>query len=158
MQSRLSTEEIQKLIGTELGTSEWFLVDQERVNQFADVTLDRAYYHVDPVRAKTESIYGGTIAHGFLTLSLMAHLTEDLIEKVLPPGNFQTINTGLDKVVFSAPVPVGSKIRARMKLLEFEMMEPGKYVYKFRVEAEVEGNAKKAVTSEWQVFAIQIQQ
>ena len=101
--------------GTHLGTSPWVEVDQDRIDRFADATGDHQWIHVDPERAARESDFGGTIAHGYLTLSLINHLLPQVVEVT---GVSMGINYGLDKVRFPAPVPSGSSIRASVELTE----------------------------------------
>lgn len=142
-----SLEKIDALIGTELGVSDWFLVDQDRVNAFADVTLDHQFIHVNPERARNETRLGGTIAHGFLTLSLLPHLIEPLI--IVPEGMTMGMNYGFEKIRFMAPVPVGSEIRARLGLKSFVERNPGQYQFSFDVTVEMKGVKKPVLVAEW---------
>ena len=109
-----SLQSLKDYVGREIATTDWLPVTQERILQFAEATGDRQWIHVDPERARRESPYGATIAHGFLTLSLMSHFMREAIQL---PGNVrQTINYGLNRVRFPAPVRAGEKIRARVRL------------------------------------------
>ena len=115
MAQTVTRQELMAMVGRELGASDWFLIDQTRVNEFADVTLDHQFVHVDVERAKATP-FGGTIAHGFLTLSLLVHLCLPFIPE--PVNRKLVVNYGFDKVRFSAPVKVGKRIRAVAKLGE----------------------------------------
>jgi acyl dehydratase len=131
-------------IGKDLGSSEWFEVDQERINQFADATLDHQFIHVDPEKATP--LFGSTIAHGFLSLSLIPHLTA---QAVLAPENLKHVfNYGLDKVRFINPVNVGSKVRTHSKLLSVDDKGEGRYLTKTEVVMEIEGVDKPAYIAE----------
>ncbi len=135
---------IEGLVGKELGVSSWMEITQERVNAFADATDDHQWIHVDPERA-AKSPFGGTIAHGFLTLSLVVVLAGQVAFDVGEPR--MGINYGLDRVRFPAPVPVGSRIRARVRLDEVEPVAGGIQV-KRTVTMEVEGSEKPAMVAE----------
>ncbi len=131
-------------VGTELGVSDWLEITQERVDAFADATLDHQFIHVDEEAAK-QTPYGGTIAHGFLTLSLSVALGSEV---PLDVGEFKmAINYGLDKVRFPAPVPVGSRIRQRVALTGVEEVPGGIHVVQ-TMTTEVEGQEKPAMVAE----------
>jgi acyl dehydratase len=137
-------ETLKGLVGTELGTSEWFEITQERVNAFADATNDHQFIHVNPELA-AQTPFGGTIAHGYLTLSLVVPLAQEV---PMPVGNPKMgINYGSDKVRFPAPVPVGSRIRARVAIDEVNEV-PGGIQVKRTVTMEVEGQEKPAMVAE----------
>lgn len=137
-------QSLNSLIGTETGVSDWMEVTQERVDAFADATLDHQFIHVDPEKAKLTP-FGGTIAHGFLTLSLSVHFSE---ETPLDVGDYKmAINYGLDKVRFPAPVPVGSRIRQRSALKSVEEVPGGIHVVQ-TMTTEVEGQEKPAMVAE----------
>lgn len=139
-------EEMKNLTGQELGVSEWFDLTQERVNQFADATLDHQWIHVDAERAAKESPFGGTIAHGFLTLSLLPHLAAQTFSV---RGNFKMgINYGLNRLRFPSPVPVGARLRARFALQSVEDVAGG-YQATMAVTVEVEGAQKPSLVAEW---------
>ena len=106
--------DLQSLIGTEIGVSKWILVDQARIDAFAEITEDRQFIHIDPVAAK-QTPFGGTIAHGFLTLSLASAMSYDAVKPL--DGVVMGVNYGFDKLRFLAPVPAGSRIRGRFKQL-----------------------------------------
>ncbi len=114
-----SIEDLQPLVGQEIAVSDWITIDQERINRFAEATSDHQWIHVDPERAKAGP-FGTTVAHGFLTLSLLPWLTQ---QAMVIRSTKMGVNYGLNKVRFPAPVPVGSRLRARFKLQKFEMLE-----------------------------------
>jgi acyl dehydratase len=146
MAAEKAWRELQAEVGTELGVSEWFPIDQERVNRFADVTLDHQFVHVDPERARATQ-FGGTIAHGLLTLSLIVHLCLPFVPKL--KSTKLLVNYGFDKVRFSAPVKVGSRIRARGKLAGIEERRPGQVIVQLDVTIEIEDEEKPALVAEW---------
>ena len=138
-------EEIQNMIGEEIGVSEWFEVSQERINQFAEATNDHQFIHVDPEAAKNTP-WGTTIAHGFLTLSLLSYMTT---EAGIAPENFSmAINYGLDKVRFMEAVPVNSKIRANSKLIDVQDKNNGRWLFKTAVTIEIQNVEKPAAIVE----------
>jgi acyl dehydratase len=137
-------EKLKALEGTEIGVSDWMEITQERVNAFADATDDHQYIHIDPERAAMTP-FGGTIAHGFLTLSLIIPLVAQIPLDVGSP--MMGVNYGLNKVRFPAPVPVGSRIRARMGLDTVSKV-PGGIQLERTVTIEVEGSEKPAMVAE----------
>jgi acyl dehydratase len=137
---------ISQYVGQELGVSEWMTIDQERINHFADFTGDHQWIHVDVERAKRESLFGTTIAHGYLTLSLAAALSMGL--GIIPAGVSQVLNYGLDKVRFLAPVKSGSRVRDRVVLLAAEPQGKGRLLLKFRNTIEIEGETKPALIAD----------
>jgi acyl dehydratase len=133
-------------VGRELGTSNWVVVDQSRIDQFANCTGDRQWIHVDVERATREGPFGGPIAHGYLSLSLVAAM---LIEIGIIPKDAATgLNYGLDKVRFLTPVKVGSRVRARAALLSAQPQDGGRLLLKLECKLEIEGEAKPAVIAE----------
>ena len=146
MEGTVTREQLDRMVGQRLGVSGWFLIDQERVNRFADVTLDHQYVHVDPARAK-QTPFGGTIAHGFLTLSLLVPLCIDFIPE--PEGRTLLVNYGFDKIRFVAPVRVGKCVRALGTLTEVTERKPGNLVMKIDVTVEIENEDKPALIAEW---------
>ena len=133
-------------VGRELGTSNWVVVDQSRIDQFANCTGDRQWIHVDVERATREGPFGGPIAHGYLSLSLVAAM---LIEIGIIPKDAATgLNYGLDKVRFLTPVKVGSRVRARAGLLSAQPQDGGRLLLKLECKLEIEGEAKPAVIAE----------
>ena len=145
MAQAMKKTELMELVGTELGKSAWFLIDQARIDKFADVTEDHQFIHVDPERAAS-SPFGGTIAHGMLTLSIIVHLCEDFAPDI--DGLQMVINYGFDKVRFAAPVKVGKRIRAVAKLIEAKE-RGGQLIVKTKVTIEIEGEQKPALVAEW---------
>ncbi len=141
-----SIDEARALCGQEVAVSDWLEVSQERINQFADATGDHQWIHEDVARAKTESPYGTTIAHGFLTLSLLSHLMQSAVKFNIPAK--MGINYGLNRVRFVSAVPAGSRIRARVTLQNLADFTGGhQFTWQFTVE--VEGAAKPACVAEW---------
>jgi acyl dehydratase len=139
-------EELKSLEGEEVGVSDWFEVTQERIDQFADLTHDRQWIHVDPERAVRESPYKATVAHGFFSLSLISMLSKQV---VVLRGDFQRlINYGLNKVRFPAPVPAGARIRGRFTLDSVREFAGGIQIV-WRVAIEHEGGEKPCVVAEW---------
>ncbi|WP_373089222.1 MaoC family dehydratase [Sneathiella sp.] len=133
-------------VGTEYGPGEWFTVDQDRIDLFAKATDDFQFIHVDPERAK-DTPFGTTIAHGFLSLSLLAAL----VPKIQPkPENIKMgINYGIDKLRFLQPVKVDSEVRARTKILSIDEKRPGQFLTKTEVTIEIKGEEKPALIVEW---------
>ena len=146
MAQTVTRQELMAMVGRELGVSDWFLIDQKRVDAFADVTLDHQFVHVDVERAKATP-FGGTIAHGFLTLSLLVHLCLPFIP-VLAKRTL-VVNYGFDKIRFAAPVKVGKRIRTVGKLGEVTERKPGNVVMRVDVTVEIEGEDKPALVAEW---------
>jgi len=147
MSNVISPAELGDHIGKEVGVTDWFLVDQERINKFAEATGDFQYIHIDPERA-AKTPFGSTIAHGFLTLSLLAMLSsKNGSIKLANP--VMGINYGLDKVRFITPVKVNSRIRARFTLLEATEKKPGHFLLKHNVVVDIEGETKPAMIAEW---------
>ena len=140
------TVTVAEMVGTEVGVSDWFTVTQDRIDDFADATLDHQFIHVDPARAATESPFGVTIAHGFLTLSLLPHLGSGV--KLLPEGAKVEINYGTEKVRFLAPVPVDSQIRARVALADVTERRPGQFLIKRTITVEIKGGDRPALVAE----------
>jgi acyl dehydratase len=144
MRTIASIEELKSLVGQEVAVSDWVQISQERVNLFAEATGDHQWIHLDVERSRKESPYGGTIAHGFLTLSLLPMLMESVISM---PTSKMGVNYGLNKVRFPAPVPVGSKVRGRVELMEVEDI-PGGVQMTWKVTIEREGGDKPVCVAE----------
>ena len=143
-----SVAELKELIGQEIGVSEWLEITQERVNQFADATGDHQYIHVDPERAKT-TFFGGTVAHGYLTLSLIPYLGSKRASGVkISLGGRMGVNYGLNRVRFVSPVRVGKRIRMRSKLLNVEEIGDRAVQMTSEQTIEVEGEEKPACVAE----------
>jgi len=128
-------------------TSDWFTIDQSRVNAFAEVTLDHQFIHVDPERAKAEAPFGGPIAHGFLTLSMLSHFAEQSLPAF--PDKAIGINYGFDKVRFLSPVPVGARIRGKFTLSDVTERKPGQFQLTQTVEVEIDGHDTPALAAQW---------
>ena len=147
MTIRIDTANLSACIGQDAGTSEWFTIDQQRVNDFADVTLDHQFIHVDPVKA-AQGPFGTTIAHGFLTLSMLAYFLQNGVGVDIP-NRTMGVNYGFDKVRFLQPVKVGSRIRAKAAVLEAAEKNPGQFLFKLDITVEIEGQDKPALKAEW---------
>jgi acyl dehydratase len=141
--TKRSYADMTNMIGQPLGASGWKTIDQDMVNQFAECTGDRQWIHIDVERAKRESPFGGPVAHGHLTLSLCASLSQDI--GVAPAHTASVINYGFDKVRFLAPVLVGALVRLHMKVAAFDQKGPGQYLMKSQSTLEIEGGAKPAL-------------
>ena len=137
--------ELKDYVGKELGRSEWLTIDQERINLFAEATGDYQFIHVDPVKA-AQTPFGGTIAHGFLSLSLIPKLMEDIL--VMPEGLKMVVNYGLDSVRFIQPVKVDSKVRLKVELSEVTEKKPGQWLLKAIATLEIDGMDKPAYVAE----------
>ena len=142
----MKISDLPSLIGKEVGVSRWIHVDQARIDAFADTTEDRQYIHVDPKRAR-ETPLGGTIAHGFLTLSLASAMNFDAVEPL--DGLSMGVNYGFDRLRFIAPVPAGSNIRGRFRLLAAEDKGGGGWLLRYEITVEIEGSDKPALVAEW---------
>jgi acyl dehydratase len=138
-------EKLTDYIDQPLGTSEWVTIDQDRINAFADVTLDHQFIHVDVEKARATP-FGTTIAHGYLSLSLVSHFLGEC--GILPEGTVMAINYGSDKVRFLQPVAVNSKVRGHGKLLEVSEKSPGQHLVKTGISVEIEGQEKPALVAE----------
>lgn len=147
----VSKERLMEMVGEDLGTTEWFTIDQDRIDAFADVTLDHQFIHVDEERAAISPL-GGTIAHGFLTLSLTPYFTAEL--GVVPENLAMMFNYGLDRLRFLSPVRSGSDVRAHARLLEVTEKEPGRLLIKTGITVEVSGESKPAMVAETLTMAI----
>ncbi|ABP81413.1 MaoC domain protein [Stutzerimonas stutzeri A1501] len=137
--------QLKDYIGKELGHSEWLTIDQQRVDRFADCTGDHQFIHVDPEKA-AQTPFGGTIAHGFLSLSLLPMLSGDLL--VVPEGTRMGVNYGLDSLRFIQPVRVGSRVRLGLTLIDAHEKNPGQWLLKARAVMEIEGSEKPAYIAE----------
>lgn len=138
-------EKLVEYVDKPLGTSDWFEIDQDRINAFADTTSDHQFIHVDVEKAKA-SPFGTTIAHGYLSMSLISHFLGQC--GIVPEGTVMAINYGSDKVRFLQPVAVGSKIRAHSKLLAVTEKAPGQILVKTGVSIEIDGQEKPALVAE----------
>ena len=141
-----SIDEIRTRIGQEVGVSGWLTVDQPRIDAFAEATEDRQFIHVDPAAA-ARTPFGGTIAHGFLSLSLLSRMAAEAT--LLPDGLTMAVNYGFDRVRFLAPVRSGSRVRGRFVLDSLEQKAPGRMLMRHAVTVEIEGEDKPALTAQW---------
>ncbi len=141
----VSVDHLRGRVGDEVAVSDWFEVTQSHIDEFAEATLDQQWIHVDPERAARESPYGRTIAHGFLTLSLLAHLYQ---ETITVTGLRMGINYGFNRVRFTGPVPSGARIRAHFRLAALDEIANGVQMT-WNVEVECEGAEKPVLIAEW---------
>lgn len=145
--SNYCVDELKNKIGETLGISDWFLVTQENINQFGEVTHDDYWIHTDPARVEKEGIYDTTIAHGFFTLSLLTYFNNEM--KLWPNDVKSGVNYGLNKVRWMAPVSIGKRIRNHVVLKDFKKRGSDRYVFTYNCTIEVEGEEKPAMTAEW---------
>ena len=145
MAESIKAAELPSIVGKELEPSPWLEITQERVNQFANATNDHQFIHVDLEKAK-QTPFGGTIAHGFLSLSLLSYLNAQTA--IVPEGLVMGINYGSDKVRFLAPVSVGKRIRSRQKILEVTEKKPGQWMIKTDGSVEIDGEETPALVAE----------
>ena len=142
----VSLEELHSRIGTQVGVSDWITIDQKRIDEFADVTEDRQFIHVDPNAAK-ETMFGGTVAHGFLSLSLLSRMALDVM---LVPDNLKmAVNYGFDRIRFLAPVPVGARVRGIFTLTNVEEKSLGQLLVHHNVMVDIDVTEKPALTADW---------
>jgi acyl dehydratase len=147
----VSPSEVRGYIGEEVGVSEWILIDQARIDRFAEVTEDRQFIHVDPEAAKATP-FGTTVAHGFLTLSMLSKLAAGAL--LVLDGIRMGVNYGFDKVRLISPVKSGKRIRARFTLLAADERIPRQWSFKYAVKVEIEGEDKPALVAEWLTMQI----
>lgn len=142
----MTFDDMKGLVGKELGVSDWLTIDQDRIDRFAETTEDRQWIHIDAERAAKHSPFRTTIAHGYLTLSLVAGLGMQAI--TMPSNLMAAFNYGLDKVRFLTPVKVNAKVRLRVSLVSLEDKGPGQYLMKTSNTLEIEGEEKPALIAE----------
>lgn len=147
----LPLEEAKKAVGQEIGVSPWRVVSQEMIDKFADATDDHQFIHVDPERAAAETPFGGTIAHGFLSLSLLSAMAYETIPPIREAG--MGVNYGFDRLRFVSPIKSGARIRARFKLAEMTARPSGWIHLNYDVTIEIEGSKKPALTARWLTLA-----
>ena len=140
-------DEIRSRVGQTVGTSDWIEVGQDRISEFAESTEDRQFIHTDPIAASVHTPFGGTIAHGFLTLSLLSRMAADAMH--IPDTTKMAVNYGLDRVRFLAPVKAGKRVRGHFTLDSAEEKAPGQLLLKHSVTVEIEGEEKPALTAQW---------
>ena len=139
-------EEIQGRVGSEIGVSDWLVVDQARIDAFADVTEDHQFIHVDPERA-AKTPFRGTVAHGFLTLSLLSRMADGVMLR--PESLRMAVNYGFDKVRFMGPVKSGKRIRGRFRMLSAEEKRASQWQITYEVTVEIEDEEKPALIADW---------
>ncbi|QIK96301.1 MaoC family dehydratase [Sphingomonas sp. HDW15A] len=139
-------DQIREKIGQPIGYSEWITVGQDRIAQFADATDDHQFIHIDEKLA-AQTPFGGTIAHGFLSLSLLSRMAADVM--LIPDTAKMAVNYGLDRVRFLAPVKSGKRVRGHFTLVSADQKAPGQLLLKHDVTVEIEGQEKPALTAEW---------
>ncbi len=144
-----SLDTVKQMVGQEVAVTDWFTMTQDRVQQFADATLDHQWIHVDVERAKRESPFKTPIAHGFLTLSLLAHFMEEAV--TIKQKFSLAVNYGINKMRFVSPVKVGARIRARFVLAAAKDVEPNGLEAQYNTTVEIEGSEKPACVAEWLV-------
>ncbi len=145
MAKQIKAEDLPSLIGKDLDPSPWLEITQERVNQFAEATNDHQFIHVDPEKA-AQTPFGGPIAHGFLSLSLLSYLNAQ--SAVVPENLVMGVNYGSDKIRYLMPVRVGKRIRSLQKVLEVTEKKPGNWLLKYQVTVEIEGEDTPALIAE----------
>ncbi|HVQ08633.1 MAG TPA: MaoC family dehydratase [Allosphingosinicella sp.] len=141
-----SIEEIRERVGTEIGVSDWILIDQARIDAFADVTEDHQFIHVDPERA-ARTPFRGTVAHGFLTLSLLSRMADGVM--LHPESLRMAVNYGFEKVRFMAPVRTGKRVRGKFKMLAAEEKRASQWQITYEVTVEIEDEEKPALIADW---------
>ena len=147
MPADINLKDVPSLVGKELSVSRWFTVDQTMIDRFADATEDHQFIHTDPVRAAAETPFGGTIAHGFLTLSLLSAMNYDCVPRIVEQT--MGINYGFDKVRFLTPVKSGARVRGRFVLAEARFRGAGMVTIRYDVTVEIENEQKPALTADW---------
>jgi acyl dehydratase len=143
----VSLETYQAMVGKEVGVSSWHLIDQSRINAYADVIEDHQFIHVDPERAKKETAFGTTVAHGFLTMSLMSIMSYEVMPVI--QGTTMGVNYGFDRLRFMSPVRAGSRVRGRFVLKEARLRKPTELQSRTNVTVEIEGEPKPAIVADW---------
>ena len=145
-------EHFERYIGRVIGISDWLTIDQKRIDEFGRTTNDMNRIHVDPEFARLNSPFGGIVAHGFLTLALLTHLSQTA--EMMPEGVDYGINVGFERVRFLAPVPVNSAIRLKATALACEPRQPGRWTFKCRCNIEVRESSRVALSAIWTVLFI----
>jgi len=143
----ISLAAYQAMVGHEVGVSSWHLIDQSRIDVFANVIEDHQFIHVDPERAKKETAFGGTVAHGFLTMSLMSIMSYEVMPVI--EGTTMGVNYGFDKLRFIAPVRAGRRVRGRFTLAEARLRKDKELQSRTNVTVEIEGEDKPALVADW---------
>ena len=142
-------ETIKTFYGEEARTSDWFLVEQSMIDRFGEATGDSDWIHTDPERAKRDSPFGGTIAFGFWTVSMMTYFGRQIMKQDYPGDALYGLNYGFDRLRLMSPVPVGKRIRCHIRLINVEERGADRYLVRSEYQIEVEGNSKPAMIAEW---------
>ena len=143
----ISLDAYQNMVGEEIGVSSWHLVDQKRIDHYADVIEDHQFIHVDPERAKRETPFGTTVAHGFLTMSLLSIMSYEVMPVI--QGTTMGVNYGFDKLRFISPVRSGRRVRGRFVLAEAKLRKPTELQSRTNVTVEIEGEDRPALIADW---------
>jgi acyl dehydratase len=143
----ISLDAYQNMVGEEIGVSSWHLVDQKRIDHHADVIEDHQFIHVDPERAKKETPFGTTVAHGFLTMSLLSIMSYEVMPVI--KGTTMGVNYGFDKLRFISPVRSGKRVRGRFTLAEAKLRKPTELQSRTNVTVEIEGEDRPALVADW---------
>jgi acyl dehydratase len=143
----ITLQAYQAMVGKEIGVSSWHMVDQPRIDTYADVIEDHQFIHVDPERAKKETAFGTTIAHGFLTMSLLSIMSYEVMPVIA--GTTMGVNYGFDKLRFISPVRSGKRVRGRFVLAEAKLRKPNELQSRTNVTVEIEGEDKPALVADW---------
>jgi len=143
----ISLAAYQGMVGSEIGVSSWHLIDQNRINVYADLIEDHQFIHVDPERAKKETPFGTTVAHGFLTMSLMSIMSYEVMPVIA--GTTMGVNYGFDKLRFISPVRSGSRVRGRFTLAEAKLRKENELQSRTNVTIEIEGEDRPALVADW---------
>ncbi len=152
MREVMTIQAFSALVGQSLGQSDWLVIDQDRIDKFAAVTEDFQFIHTDAERAAAETSFGGTIAHGFLTLSLLSHLNAQVLPDI--KNRAMTFNYGMNKVRFLHPVACGSRIRSQVRLISVTEKEPSRYLCELETQMEIEGQAVPALIAQQLVMHV----
>lgn len=143
----ITLQAYQAMVGKEMGVSSWHLIDQPRIDTYADVIEDHQFIHVDPERAKKEAAFGTTIAHGFLTMSLLSIMSYEVMPVIA--GTTMGVNYGFDRLRFISPVRSGKRVRGRFVLAEAKLRKPNELQSRTNVTVEIEGEDKPALVADW---------
>jgi acyl dehydratase len=143
----ISLQAYQGMVGREVGVSSWHLVDQKRIDVYADVIEDHQFIHIDPERARRETSFGATVAHGFLTMSLMSIMSYEVMPVI--ENTTMGVNYGFDRLRFISPVRSGSRVRGRFTLMEAKLRKPKELQSRTSVTVEIEGEEKPAIVADW---------
>lgn len=152
MNEPIPAGELERRVGGEIGVSRWFEIDQTRIDAFADAIDDHQFIHVDPERASRDTPFGGTIAHGFLSLSLLTAMGEGVLPRIT--GEAMVINYGFDRVRFPAPVRSGARVRARFVLSEVTRRSDRELAARYAVTVEIEGGGRPALAADWIILTL----